>query len=76
MANLTLSEKYGIAAAVGLLLMVIINHPLVMLGISIIGIVAGFWVVRQGEVRRIAFVGFMGFVVAAVLAVMALVRGG
>jgi hypothetical protein len=76
MGNLTLSEKYGIAAALGLMIMVAINNPLVMLVISVIGIVAGFWVVRAGEVRRVAFVAFAGFVIAAVFAVTSLVRAG
>ncbi len=76
MGNLTVSEKYGLAAAVALIIMVAINSALVMLVLSILGLIAGFWVVRQGEVRRVAFVAFAGFAIAAVFAIMGLVRAG
>lgn len=74
MQNITPSEKYGIAAALGLLLVVMLNNALLMLVISILGLVAGFWVVRRGEVRRVAFVAFMAFAITAVFAVIGLVR--
>jgi hypothetical protein len=74
MGNLTLSDKYGIAASIGLMLMVIINNPVVMLVISVIGIIAGFLVLRRGEVRRVSFVAFAAFVIAGAFAVFSLVR--
>jgi uncharacterized membrane protein YozB (DUF420 family) len=74
MPNLTASEKYGIAAALGMLLMVAVNNALLMLVVSILGLIAGFWVVRQGEVRRVAFVAFAAFAIAAVFAVLGLLR--
>lgn len=76
MGNLTLSDKYGIAAAVALLIMVAINSPVVMLAVSLLGIVVGFWVVRQGQVRRVALVAFVAFVMAAVFAVISFARAG
>lgn len=76
MSNFTISDKYGIAATVGLIIMLVVNNPAVMLAISALGIIVGFWVVRQGEVRRVAFVAFIAFVVAAVFAVFGLVRAG
>lgn len=76
MGNLTLSEKYGMAAAVALILMVAINSALLMLVLSVLGIIGGFWVLRQGEARRVAFVAFAGFAVAAVFAVLGLLHVG
>ncbi len=76
MGNLTLSEKYAVAAVLALMLMVAINSALLMLIISVLGLVAGFWVWRQGDVRRVAFVAFAGFAIAAVFGVMGLLRAG
>ncbi len=50
--NFSVSEKYGIAAVLALMIMVAINNAILMLVLSVLGIVAGFWVFRQGEVRR------------------------
>ncbi len=72
MANLTLSEKYAIGAVIGLLLVTVVNSAVVMLVVSAIGIAAGIWVMRQGEVRRVAFVALAGFAIAAVFAVVGL----
>jgi len=74
MQNVTPSEKYGIAAALGLLVMVMLNNALLMLVLSVVGLVAGFWIMRQGEVRRVAFVAFAALALAAVFAVIGLVR--
>jgi hypothetical protein len=76
MGSLTLSDKYGIAAAIGLGIVVAINNALVMLIVAIAGILAGLWVLRQGAVRRVCYVALAGFVVAAVFAVIELVGVG
>ena len=76
MSRLTLSDKYGIAAAFALLVMVWINSALLMLVLSVAGLIAGFWVARRGETRRVVFVAFAGFAVAAVFAIIGLVRAG
>lgn len=76
MSNLTPSDKYSIAAAIALILMVVINSAVVMLVLSLAGIIAGFWMLRRGEVRRSAFVAFAAFALAAVFAVIGLVRAG
>lgn len=73
MPNMTLSEKYGLAAAIALMIMVAINSALLMLALSVLGLIAGVWVWRQGEVRRVAFVAFAGFAIAAIFAVIGLV---
>jgi uncharacterized membrane protein YozB (DUF420 family) len=74
MQNIAPSEKYAIAAALGLLFMLLTNNALLMLVLSVLGLVAGLWVFRQGDVRRVAFVAFMAFTLAAVFAVIGLVR--
>jgi len=74
MQNVTPSEKYGIAAALGLIVMVLFNNALLMLVLSVVGLVAGLWIMRQGEVRRVAFVAFAALVLSAVFAVIGLVR--
>ena len=73
MSNLTLSEKYGIAAALALIVMVLVNNAILMLVLSVAGIIGGFWVIRRGEVRRVAVIGFAAFLIAAGFAVYALV---
>ncbi len=76
MGNLSVSDKYSIAAVIALMIMVIVNNAVLMLALAVLGIIAGFWVFRQGEVRRAGFVAFAGFAIAAVFAVMTLVRAG
>jgi uncharacterized membrane protein YozB (DUF420 family) len=75
MAHVTLSDKYGIAAALGLLIILVTNSAAVMLVLSVIGLVGGFWVLRQGEVRRVAYVSFAAFAITAAFAVYGLVQG-
>jgi hypothetical protein len=76
MGNLTLSDKYGIGAALGLLVMVLIDNPIVMLVISAVGIIAGFFVVSRGAVRRVGFLAFAAFVITGAFAIYMLVRAG
>ena len=74
MQKITPSEKYGIAAALGLLVMVMFNNAFLMLVLSVVGLVAGFLIIRKGDVRRVAFVAMMAFAISAVFAVIGLVR--
>lgn len=74
MSKLVLSEKYGVAAAIALLFLTMLNSAVLMLVVSLVGLIAGIWVIRQGEARRVAFVALAGFVVAALFAVVGLVR--
>lgn len=74
MQKITLSEKYGIAAALGLLVMVMFNNAFLMLVLSIAGLVAGLLIIRKGDVRRVAFFALMAFAISAVFAVIGLVR--
>ncbi len=45
-----------------------------MLIVSIIGLAAGFWVARQGELRRMAMVAIAAFAMALVIAAFTLLR--
>ena len=74
MSKLTPSEWYGVAAAVGILLMAMVNSAIVMLVVSLAGLIAGLWLFRRGEARRVAFVAFAGFAIAAVFAVIGLIQ--
>jgi hypothetical protein len=76
MAHLTLSDKYGIAAALGLLLLVLFDSAILMLVVSVVGILAGLWVLRGGETRRVAYVALLAFAVAAMFGVYGLIRSG
>jgi hypothetical protein len=75
MAHVTLSDKYGIATVLGLLIIVVLNSAVVMLVISVIGLLGGLWVLRQGAMRRVAYLSFAAFALTAAFAVYGLVRG-
>lgn len=68
------SERYAIAAALLLLALVLTDNARVMLIVSIIGLAAGFWVARQGELRRMAMVAIAAFAVTLVIAAFTLLR--
>ena len=68
------SERYAIAAVLLLLVLVLADNARVMLIISIIGLAAGFWVARQGELRRVAMVAIAAFAMTLVIAAFTLLR--
>ncbi len=74
MRNLTSSDKYAIAAAIGMLLLVLFDNAVLMLVVAILGLIGGLWVARGGEMRRVAIIAMAAFAVAAVLAIFALLR--
>jgi len=74
MPNLSLSDKYAIGATLALLVLVIVNNPLVMLIVSVLGLVAGLLVARQGSMRRAAVVALVAFAVSLVFGLVALLR--
>jgi hypothetical protein len=61
MSDFSLSDKYGIAAAIGLFFAVLSENAVVMLIISIVGLAVGIRVLRAGEARRVAFVAAVAF---------------
>ena len=74
MPNLSLSDKYAIGATLALLMLVIVNNPLIMLIVSVLGLVAGLLVARQGSMRRAAVVALVAFAVSLVFGLVALLR--
>ncbi len=74
MRNLSRSDLFGLAAALALLLLIWLNNAWVMLGVSAVGLVAGLWLARQGEVKRVAWVATVAFAVALAFAVFMLLR--
>ncbi len=74
MRQLAASDKYAIAAAIGILFLMLFDNAVVMLVVSVLGLVGGLWVARSGEMRRAAIVALVAFAVAAVLAIFTLLR--
>ncbi len=74
MSKLSLSEKYAIGAALALLVIVIVDNPWLTLVISVLGLVAGLLVARQGPMRRVAIVALVAFAVSLVLGLFTLLR--
>jgi F0F1-type ATP synthase assembly protein I len=69
---LTISDKYATGAAIGLLFLVLINNSVVMLVVAILGLLAGAFVVRRGEAKRVAYVAAIAFAIAFGFAVYGL----
>jgi len=74
MRNLSLSQIYAIGAVLLLTVAILVNQPRVTIAISVIGLAAGVFVLRQGDVRRVAMVAMAGFGAAAVMSVFGLLR--
>jgi|WetSurMetagenome_2_1015567.scaffolds.fasta_scaffold31450_2 hypothetical protein len=68
------SHNYPVGAIVLLTVAVLVNQPIVTIVISVIGLVAGVWVLRQGNVQRVTVVAMVGFVAALGMAVFSLLR--
>ncbi len=74
MKNVSTSEAYGIGAALALLFLVLFDNAWAMLVVSAVGLLAGLWVARQGEVKRVVWVAAAAFGVALAFALFALLR--
>jgi hypothetical protein len=74
MRSQSLSHNYPIGAIVLLAVAVLVNQPVLTIVISVIGLAAGVWVLRQGNVQRAAAVAMVGFVAALAMAVFGLLR--
>ena len=61
MKNWSMPQTYAVASALVLFLLVLVNDALAMLVVSIIGLVAGIFVARSGEMWRPAMVAMAGF---------------
>jgi hypothetical protein len=73
-SRLTPSEGYALAAALALLVLTWLDNAVLMLIGAALGLAAGVWVARRGEVRRAAYFAMAGCAVAAVFAGFVLMR--
>jgi len=69
--NQSVSQIYAICAVLLLIVAILVNQPRVTVVVSVAGLIAGVFVLRRGDVRRVAMVALTGFVVALVMGVLA-----
>lgn len=74
MKNLSLSEKYALAAVILLAVMIGVNRPFVTISLAVVGLAAGIWVARRGQLRRAAILALVGFALSLLFAAVALLR--
>ena len=72
--KLSASQIYAIGAVVLLAAVVIVNQPRLTIIASAVGLVAGAFVLRRGNVQRVAMVAMAGFAAALVMGVFGLLR--
>jgi hypothetical protein len=72
--NLSVSQIYAIGAAALLTVVVLVNRPEVTIIASAVGLVMGAFVLRRGDVRRVAVVAMVGFGAALVMGVFGLLQ--
>jgi hypothetical protein len=72
--KLSASQIYAIGAVVLLAAVVIVNQPRLTIIASAVGLVAGAFVLRRGNVERVAMVAMAGFAAALVMGVFGLLR--
>ena len=72
--TLSVSQIYAIGAVVLLAVVVIVNQPRLTIIASAVGLVAGAFVLRRGNVQRVAMVAMAGFAAALVMGVFGLLR--
>lgn len=74
MAKLSKSEVYALAVVIGLLFLVVLNSAVILLVVSASGLIAGLWIARSGELRRVAIVALAACAVSLVFGVIGLLR--
>lgn len=72
--TLSVSQIYAIGAVVLLAVVVIVNQPRLTIVASVIGLVVGAFVLRRGDVKRVALVAMAGFAAALVIGVVGLLQ--
>ena len=72
--KLSVSQIYAIGAVVLLTVVVIVNQPRLTIIASAVGLVTGAFVLRRGNVQRVAMVAMAGFAAALVMGVFGLLR--
>ena len=71
---MSISQIYAIGAVVLLAVVVIVNQPRLTIIASAVGLVTGAFVLRRGNVQRVAMVAMAGFAAALVMGVFGLLR--
>jgi len=71
---LSIAQIYAIGAVVLLAVAVIVNQPRLTISASAVGLVTGAFVLRRGNVQRVAMVAMAGFAAALVMGVFGLLR--
>ena len=71
---MSVSQIYAIGAVVLLAVVVIVNQPRLTIIASAVGLVTGAFVLRRGNVQRVAMVAMAGFAAALVMGVFGLLR--
>jgi len=72
--KLSASQIYAIGAVALLVVVVIVNQPRLTIIASAVGLVTGAFVLRRGNVQRVAIVAMAGFAAALVMGVFGLLR--
>jgi hypothetical protein len=72
--NLSASQIYAICAVLLLIVAILVNQPRVTVVVSAVGLIAGAFVLRRGNVQRVAVVAMAGFGAALVMGVFGLLR--
>ena len=72
--TLSVSQIYAIGAVALLVVVVIVNQPRLTIIASAVGLVTGAFVLRRGNVQRVAMVAMAGFAAALVMGVFGLLR--
>ena len=72
--KLSASQIYAIGAVALLVVVVIVNQPRLTIIASAVGLVTGAFVLRRGNVQRVAMVAMAGFIAAVVMGVFGLLR--
>ena len=72
--NLSASQIYAICAVLLLIVAILVNQPRVTVVVSAVGLIAGAFVLRRGNVQRVAMVAMAGFAAALVMGVFGLLQ--
>ena len=62
------------AAVLLLIVAILVNQPRVTVAVSAVGLIAGVFVLRRGDVRRVAMVAMAGLAAALVMGVSGLLQ--
>jgi len=72
--KLSVSQIYAIGAVALLVVVIIVNQPRLTIIASAVGLVTGAFVLRRGNVQRVAMVAMAGFAAALVMGVFGLLQ--